>query len=273
MNPKRTAFFVSDRTGITAEMLGHSLLTQFDDVALTDITLPFVDSEDKAKEAVIQIDLAGVRDGARPIIFSTLVDPALSGILQRANALYLDCFQVFIAPMEAELRVRSSHTVGRSHAVRNNNYYTRMDAVNFAMACDDGLSVKELHNANVVLVGVSRSGKTPTCLYLALQYGIRAANYPLIPEDFKSMKLPSSLEKFRGKLFGLTSRPDRLHRIREERRPGSGYASLESCEREVRAAEALMRQEGIPVLDTTTRSIEELATVILHQAHLERQIY
>jgi regulator of PEP synthase PpsR (kinase-PPPase family) len=268
-----TAFFISDRTGITAEMLGHSLLTQFDDVKFTEITVPFVDTEEKAWEAVARINRTGLADTSRPLVFSTLVNTELSGIVQQADALYLDCFQVFIAPMEAELGVHSSHTVGRSHSVRNNEYYNRMDAVNYALASDDGQSTKDLEAADIILVGVSRSGKTPTCLYLGLQYGIRAANYPLIPEDFTVMKLPGSLESHRNKLFGLTIRPERLQRIRNERRPGSRYASMENCEHEVRAAETLMRQENIPVLDTTTRSIEELATVILHQANLQRNIY
>ena len=269
----RTAFFISDRTGITAEMLGHSLLTQFDDVTFTEITVPFVDNEEKAWDAVAQINRTQVADGSRPLVFSTLVNSDLSGIVQQADALYLDCFQVFIAPMEEELGVQSSHTVGRSHSVRNNEYYNRMEAVNFALASDDGQSVKDLEAADIILVGVSRSGKTPTCLYLGLQYGIRAANYPLIPEDFDTMRLPASLDGFRNKLFGLTIRPERLQRIRNERRPGSRYASMENCEHEVRAAETLMRNESIPVLDTTTRSIEELATVILHQANLQRHIY
>lgn len=268
-----TAFFLSDRTGITAEMLGHSLLTQFDDVAFTEITVPFVDTEDKAWETVARINRTALSSGARPLVFSTLVNTELSAIVQQADALYLDCFQVFIAPIEAELGVQSSHTVGRSHSVRNNEYYNRMDAVNFALASDDGQSTKDLEAADIILVGVSRSGKTPTCLYLGLQYGIRAANYPLIPEDFSTMKLPGSLEAHRTKLFGLTIRPERLQRIRNERRPGSRYASIENCEFEVRAADTLMRQENIPVLDTTTRSIEELATVILHQANLQRHIY
>lgn len=270
---KRTAFFVSDRTGITAEMLGHSLLTQFDDVIFTEITVPFVDTEDNAWETVARINRTSLEDGNRPLVFSTLVNSELSEIVRQADALYLDCFQVFIAPMESELGIQSSHTVGRSHSVRNNEYYNRMDAVNFALASDDGQSTKELEAADIILVGVSRSGKTPTCLYMGLQYGIRAANYPLIPEDFSTMKLPGSLESHRSKLFGLTIRPERLQRIRNERRPGSRYASMENCEHEVRAAEALMHQESIPVLDTTTRSIEELATVILHQAHLQRHIY
>jgi [pyruvate, water dikinase]-phosphate phosphotransferase / [pyruvate, water dikinase] kinase len=274
MNSRRSAFFISDRTGITAEMLGHSLLTQFEQIEFSETTLPFIDTLDKAQAAVTEINAAGQRDGLRPLVFSTLVDPSIIGVIARANALVLDCFQIFIAPMEAELGVRSSHAVGRSHSVANGaGYFRRIDAVNYALSYDDGQSTKELDNADVILVGVSRSGKTPTCLYLALQYGVRAANYPLIPEDFGAMKLPGVLQRLRHKLFGLTIMPDRLHQIRSERRPGSQYASLSNCVAEVREGEALMRNEGIPYLDTTTRSIEEIASTIMHQANLQRHIY
>ena len=273
MSPKRSAFFVSDRTGVTAEMLGHSLLTQFDQVEFLETTLPFVDTPQKAEEAVKEINEAAARDGTRPIVVSTLVDTEVSAVLAKADGLVLDCFQIFIAPLEQELGMRSSHTVGRSHSAVNSSYFRRIDAVNFALAYDDGQATKELNNSDVVLVGVSRCGKTPTCLYLALQYGIRAANYPLIPEDFGSMRLPGQLRPWRHKLFGLTILPDRLHQIRSERRPGSKYASLPSCLSEVREAEALMRNESIPYLDTTHRSIEELASTILRQANLARHIY
>jgi hypothetical protein len=274
MPTRRSAFFISDRTGITAEMLGHSLLTQFEQVEFSETTLPFIDSPDKAQAAVEEINAAAMRDGVRPLVFSTLVDPDISVVVTKANALVLDCFQIFIAPMEAELGIRSSHAVGRSHSVADSSgYFRRIDAVNYALSYDDGQSTKELENADVILVGVSRSGKTPTCLYLALQYGVRAANYPLIPEDFGAMKLPGTLNRLRRKLFGLTILPDRLHQIRSERRLGSQYASLPNCVAEVREAEALMRNEGIPYLDTTSRSIEELASTIMHQASLQRHIY
>jgi [pyruvate, water dikinase]-phosphate phosphotransferase / [pyruvate, water dikinase] kinase len=271
--PRRTAFFISDRTGITAEMLGHSLLTQFDQVSFTEITLPFVDSIDKAQEAVKQVDQAAQKDGLRPLIFSTLVDRTISSVIQQANAFFIDCFNVFIAPMERELGVQSSHTVGRSHSARNNEYFHRIEAINFALSHDDGQTVRDLGNADVILVGVSRCGKTPTCLYMALQFGIRAANYPLIPDDFESSALPAAVRPHRKKLFGLTIGADRLHEVRTERRPGSPYASRENCEYELLQADILMRREGIPVLDTTARSIEELATKILHQANLQRHIY
>jgi len=270
----RHAFFVSDRTGITAEMLGHSLLAQFEDVQFKETTLPFVDSIERANEAVRQINDASLADGIRPLVFSTLVDPEVSAVIAQARALYLDCFQVFISPMEKELGVRHSHEIGRSHRVRNTNeYHSRIEAVNFCLAHDDGVSTKELHEADVILVGVSRSGKTPTCLYMGLQYGIRAANYPLIPEDFQDMKLPNRLHKYRRKLFGLTITAPRLAHIRNERRPNSKYAELDNCQYEIDRAEMLMREEGIPYLDATNRSIEELAATIVHQGQLQRQSF
>ncbi|MEI7968768.1 MAG: pyruvate, water dikinase regulatory protein [Betaproteobacteria bacterium] len=272
--PTRRAFFVSDRTGITAEMLGHSLLSQFEDVAFKEVTLPFVDSVERARQVVHQINLAGAEDGIRPLVFSTLVDPELSAVIATANAMYLDCFQRFIQPMEQELGVGHTREIGRAHRVRDfDEYHARIEAVNFVLAHDDGVSTKELVHADIVLVGVSRCGKTPTCLYLGLQYGIRAANYPLIPEDFRDMKLPARLEKFRRKFFGLTIEAERLSQIRNERRPNSNYALIENCQYEIDRAELLMRQEGIPFIDATNRSIEELATTILHQAKLQRQIF
>lgn len=272
--PKRAAFFISDRTGITAEMLGHSLLTQFESVRFEEITLPFVDTPEKAHDIVSRINETASADGVRPLVISTLVDTKIAAIVGSANALFLDCFEIFISPLEKELGVPATHTVGRSHSVSNLvDYYKRIDAVNYALGHDDGVSTRDLSEADIILVGVSRSGKTPTCLYLAMQYGIRAANYPLIPEDFDTMQLPPQLRALRERLRGLTIKPERLQQIRNERRPGSKYATLANCTYEVREAEALMRQEGIPCLDTTSKSVEELATTILHEAKLVRPIY
>ena len=271
---KRAAFFISDRTGITAEMLGHSLLTQFESVRFQEVTLPFVDTVDKAHEIVARINETAASDGVRPIVISTLVNTEIASIVGAADALFLDCFEIFISPLEKELGVLASHAIGRSHSVNDLvNYYHRIDAVNYALGHDDAEKTLELSDADIILVGVSRSGKTPTCLYMAMQFGIRAANYPLIPEDFTTMQLPRHLRPLRGRLRGLTITPERLQKIRNERRPGSKYATLENCAFEVREAEALMRQEGIPYLDATSKSVEELATTILHQAKLVRRIY
>ena len=274
MAQKRSAFFVSDRTGITAEMLGHSLLTQFEMVAFNEITLPFVDTIEKAHATVAQINEQAAADGARPLLFSTLVNQDISAVVATANALFLDCFEIFILPLEKELGVPASHAVGRSHSVNDfANYHHRIDAVNFALAHDDGVSSRDIAEADIILTGVSRCGKTPTSLYLAMQFGVRAANYPLIPEDFSRMRLPSEVEPFKQRLYGLTIQPERLRQIRNERRPGSTYATLANCEFEVREAEALMRRESVPFLDATSKSVEELATTILQAAKLVRRIY
>jgi [pyruvate, water dikinase]-phosphate phosphotransferase / [pyruvate, water dikinase] kinase len=273
-NPTRAAFFISDRTGITAEMLGHSLLTQFESVRFQEVTLPFVDTIDKAHEVVGRINERAAADSARPIVISTLVNTEIAAIVGQANALFLDCFEIFISPLEKELGVPASHAIGRSHSVNDLvNYYHRIDAVNYALGHDDGIAARGLGDADIILVGVSRSGKTPTCLYMAMQFGIRAANYPFVPEDFGAMQLPKHLQPLRARLRGLTIRPGRLQQIRSERRPGSKYATLENCEFEVREAETLMQQEGIPFIDSTSKSVEELATTILHEAKLERRIY
>jgi regulator of PEP synthase PpsR (kinase-PPPase family) len=271
---KRSAFFISDRTGITAEMLGHSLLTQFEGIEFAHVTIPFLDSFEKAETAAQRIAETAQEDGTRPIVFSTLVNPKISAIIEAAPALFVDCFHVFIAPLEAELGIRSSHEVGRAHTTRDfKEYYQRIEAVNYTLAHDDGVSLRELDAAQVILTGVSRSGKTPTCLYLALQFGIRSANYPLIPEDLERGELPQHLLEHRDRVYGLTINPERLHKIRSERRPGSDYASLTNCQREVRASEMIMRSAGIVYLDTTTRSIEELASTVVQMAKLTRHVY
>lgn len=274
MDDKRTAFFVSDRTGITAEMLGHSLLTQFESVRFQEVTLPFVDSVEKARDVVRQINQLAEKEPSRPIVISTLVNTDIAEVVRAANALFLDCFEIFISPLEKELGVRASHAVGRSHSVNDFvNYHHRIESVNYTLSHDDGVSTRDLTQADVILVGVSRCGKTPTCLYLAMQYGVRAANYPLVPEDFSTRQLPAHLRPLRTRLYGLTIRPERLQQIRNERRPGSKYATLANCEFEVREAEALMHREGISILDVTTKSVEELATTILLEAKLVRRIY
>src|SRR5689334_22163441 len=273
MTQRRTVFFVSDGTGITAQMLGHSLLTQFEGVEFNQVTLPFVDSTEKAEDCLARIEAAG-NGSSQPIVFSTLVNQDVRTVLRKANALFLDFFETFIDPLEAGLGVKSSHTIGRSHsAMDKKEYHQRIEAINFAMAHDDGASHRELGQADVILIGVSRSGKTPTSLYLALQFGVKAANYPLIPEDFHRAKLPETLRLYKPKLYGLTIAPERLHEIRKERRPDSRYAAIDNFRYEVEEAESLMRREGIHSINSTSKSIEEIATTILRELRIHRQIY
>lgn len=269
----RTVFFVSDGTGITAETFGHSVLSQFE-LRFKQIRLPFIDTMDKAYEAVKKINDAFVREGNRPIVFSTLVKAELSGVVRQSNGMHMDLIKTFVDPLEQELGVKSTHTIGRNHNITDSEEYkNRIEAINFSLAHDDGQSNKNLANADVILVGVSRSGKTPTSLYLAMQYGIKAANYPLIPEDFQRGKLPGGLLEYKQKIFGLTIAADRLAEVRNERRPGSKYAALENCRYEINEAENMMRSEGIRWMSSTTKSIEEIAATILDEIKVERRFY
>ncbi len=272
----RTVFFVSDGTGITAETLGHSVLTQFEHLRYRPQRLPFIDSIEKAQDAARRINDAGLRDGKRAIVFSTLVNPGVAAALRaESKGFLIEMFETFVEPLERELGLKSTHTIGRSHniAANSDEYKNRIEAINFAMAHDDGQSAKGLEKADVILVGVSRSGKTPTTLYLAMQYGVKAANYPLIPEDFERNQLPSTLPPYKGKIFGLSIAPERLSEVRNERRPNSRYAALENCRYEVDAAERMMRREGIRWLSSTAKSIEEIAATIMQEIRLERRSY
>jgi regulator of PEP synthase PpsR (kinase-PPPase family) len=270
---RRTVFFVSDQTGVTAETMGHSLLTQFDGQAFRQVTLPFISTVDKAEEAVRRINATGAAEGMRPVIFSTLVQEDMREIIKRANGLFLDFFDAFLGPLELELKVKSSRAQGRAHGMQDVGAYTlRINATNFALANDDGAITRDYDRADLVLVGVSRSGKTPTCLYMALQYGIFAANFPFAEEEFESGALPASLVKCQRKLYGLTIAPERLQQIRNERRPNSKYSSPSQVEYEVRTAESIFRRYDIPCINTTECSIEEIASRILDKTGLERRL-
>lgn len=260
----RTVFFISDSTGITAETLGRSLLSQFEGMKFRQTRVPFVDSVNNALDCVERMTEAKMRDGVRPIVVTSIVNAEVARTVRQADALFLDMFEHFVGPLEDELGIAANHNVGRAKGLEESaDYQRRIEAINFSLAHDDGMSHKELEQADVILVGVSRSGKTPTSLYMAMQFGVKVANYPLIPEDFERGKLPTELVKYRPKLFGLTISPERLAQIREERRRNSHYASLDNCRFEVEAAQKLMRMEGIRWLDSTHKSIEEIAAIVL----------
>ncbi|SFB45252.1 posphoenolpyruvate synthetase regulatory kinase/phosphorylase PpsR [Azotobacter beijerinckii] len=269
---KRTAFFISDGTGITAETLGQSLLAQFENISFTKITRPYIDTTEKARGMVQQINGAAEKDGARPIIFDTVVNQEIRDILAESNGFMIDIFSTFLAPLEHELMSHSSYSVGKSHSISHNSHYMeRIEAVNFALDNDDGARTHYYDKADLILVGVSRCGKTPTCLYMAMQYGIRAANYPLTEEDMERLQLPSALKPYRDKLFGLTIDTERLAAIRNERKPNSRYSSFAQCEFEVREVEQLLRRENIPYINSTHFSVEEISAKILVEKGVERR--
>jgi regulator of PEP synthase PpsR (kinase-PPPase family) len=268
----RTVFFVSDQTGITAETLGRSLLTQFDGLKFRYVTLPFIATPDKARDAVRRINLMAEVEGVRPLVFSTFVQNEIREIVRGCNGLLLDFFDAFIGPLERELERASSHTSGRAHGLADDAQYARrIEAVNFTLANDDGMGVQNYSRADVILIGVSRSGKTPTCLYLALQYGVYAANFPLTDEHFDEEghgELPAPLRPHAKKLVGLTIDAKRLEQIRANRKPDTRYASPTQISFELREAESLFRRHAIPYVDTTHASIEEIAIRVLDMTGL-----
>lgn len=269
---KRVAYFISDGTGITAEMLGNSLLAQFDSIEFERVTFPYVDSVDKAKAIVDQINFQAASQNIEPIIIDTIVNKDIRTHIDQANGLKIDIFSAFLAPLEKSLQVDSSYTVGKSHSANRSQYLSRIDAVNFALSNDDGARTRQYKDADIILLGVSRCGKTPTCLYLAMQFGIKAANYPLTEEDLDNLTFPQALNDYREKLFGLTIDPDRLTVIRHERKANSRYSSWQQCCYEVDEVESLYRREKIPFVTTTDRSIEEISTRIMAETGLHRRL-
>lgn len=269
----RTVFYVSDGTAITSETLGHALLTQFSQVDFTQVRIPFVDDEDSAFKAVGQINAAGKKDKAPPIVINTIVDKDLSKVIHNSAGIVLDLFATFLDTLESALGVEPQPIVGRTHGLKDfDRYEDRMEATNFALNHDDGESI-EFEKADLILVGVSRSGKTPTCLYMALHYGVKAANYPLTEDDLHALRLPTFLRRYKRKIVGLMIEPERLAQIRETRKPGSRYASLRQCHKEIDLAESLLRSEGITVFQTTHSSIEEISSRVLMELGVQREMF
>ena len=267
----RKVYFLSNRTAITAETLGYSLLAQFPGIDFSSETIPFVDNEAKAQRIVECINRESSDEDARPIVISTMADEKIAKIIAESKALILDPFDRFLPELESTLHAHSIHESGKSHRISNESLYeSRIEAIDFSLSHDDGMTTKAYDQADIIVIGVSRSGKTPTCLYLALQYGLKAANYPITEEDMESEELPESIRAHKNKLFGLTTSPKRLAHIREERRPNSRYASMDQCKFEVRTVEQMFETYRIPYILTTTMSIEEIATQIVAIAGLHR---
>lgn len=274
MTAVRQVFFVSDGTGITAETLGNTLLTQFDGVEFTKSTLPFVNTAERARVTVDYINQVAAQSAVPPLVFSTTVSDEARAQLRGARAVFMDLFDTFIPQIEETLGQKSTHALGRAHGLSDaRRYSARIAAMNYAMEHDDGQSTRDLSRADIILIAPSRCGKTPTSLYLALQHGIFATNFPLTEDDLEGLSLPQSLKGHESKLFGMSSDPERLHQVRTERRPGSRYASLAQCAYELRQAEQLFRRHNIPSVNSANMSIEEIATVVMQEKGIRKQTF
>lgn len=276
MNKKtRTVFYISDNTAVAAHHIGQSLLTQFQDFYFRQIFKTFVDTLSVAWEVANEITKTANAEGQKPIVFSSLVNPETRQIILQSDGVVFDIYDAFLEKMENELRVASTPTIGRSYRIFDEaSYQIRINAVNYTLAHDDGLTRKDYHKADVIITGLSRTGKTPTCVYLAMQFGINAANYPMTEDDFYSTdkNLSLILSPYHTKLFGLTIDADRLHVLRTKRIPNSRYSSLKQCQTEVRMAEDFFNSTNIPYVNITKMSVEEIAAHIMHEKNLQRRI-
>lgn len=268
----RHVFYVSDGTAITAEVFGHAVLSQFP-VEFNTVTIPFIDSEDKANDVKTQINDCYITTGERPLVFHSIVKAEIRDIIFSSEGLDYDFLNTFVAPLEKQLGIAASPEMNRTHGIIDEGYEARIDAINYSIDNDDGQTLKNIDKADLVLLGVSRCGKTPSSLYLSMQFGIKAANYPFVEDDMDNLKLPDVLKKNKQKLFGLTIDPERLHEIRQSRLENSRYSSLRQCRLEVKEVEMLFKRERIPFVNTTNHSVEEIATRILDVTGLKRHMF
>ena len=268
----RKVFYISDGTAITAEVFGHAVLSQFP-VEFDALTIPFVETIQKAEAVKKQINDCFITTGERPLVFHSIVKSEIRDIIYSSECIDYDFLNTFVAPLEEQLGIKASPVVHRTHGKANHSYEARIDAINYAMENDDGQTLKHIDKADIVLLGVSRCGKTPSSLYLSMQFGIKAANYPFIEDDMDNLKLPEMLKKNKHKLFGLTIDPVRLHEIRQSRMENSRYSSLRQCRIEVKEVEMMYKRERIPFVNTTNHSVEEIATKILEKTGLERHMF
>ncbi|QFU23140.1 kinase/pyrophosphorylase [Shewanella eurypsychrophilus] len=268
----RKVFYISDGTAITAEVFGHAVLSQFP-VEFDALTIPFVETEAKAQKIKAQIDDCFITTGERPLVFHSIVKPEIRDIIYSSEGIDYDFLNTFVAPLEKQLGMKASPVVHRTHGKANEGYEARIDAINYTMDNDDGQTLKNIDQADLVLLGVSRCGKTPSSLYLSMQFGIKAANYPFVEDDMDNLKLPDALKRNKKKLFGLTIDPVRLHEIRQSRMENSRYSSLRQCRIEVKEVEMMYKRERIPFVDTTNHSVEEISTKILDVTGLKRHMF
>ncbi|EOG7736514.1 pyruvate, water dikinase regulatory protein [Vibrio cholerae] len=271
---RRDVFYVSDGTAITCETLGHVVLGQFA-VQPNEKTFPFVESDEKLSELLKQIQRSYQLHGVKPLVFFSMVIPEMRTRLLQAPAHFYDVLESIVQRVSLDIEMEPAPKLQRSRSVGKDSdtYFDRIAAIEYTLAHDDGVSLKDLDRADIILLGVSRSGKTPTSLYMAMQFGLRVVNYPFIAEDMHAMRLLPEFEFHRHKLFGLTINAERLTEIRENRLAGSEYASNQQCLQELATVEALFRRETIPYINTSSLSVEEISTRILERTGLKRRLF
>lgn len=256
----KDVYYVSGNTGILAKEMGNAMLCQFPEVSFNEELIPFVRTESQAKKALERILTQS--PGRYPLVFSTLFSKNLNRIFDTPEIEYLNICDHFLEQLEEMLEVKPIREPGTARALDNSTMTKRVNAIHFSIAHDDGTGTKDYDEADLIIVGVSRSGKTPVSIFLATQMGIKTANYPLVDDDLQSGRLPSEIVRNKKKVIGLSTTPEMLHSFREKRYKGSSYAQISTCKSELRMSDQIFLKYQIPVVFSDGRSIEETATQV-----------
>ncbi|MBU0482301.1 MAG: pyruvate, phosphate dikinase/phosphoenolpyruvate synthase regulator [Proteobacteria bacterium] len=262
-------YYISDSTGIMITNLAQSMLCQFPEISFHEEKFPYVRSVKDAKKTLEYILAQSL--GRRPIVFSTIMDQEVRNVFRSPEVEFFDVFDFLLEPLENCLEARALRVPGFSRHGDNVTMARRVEAIHFCLDHDDGTRINEFDDADVILLGVSRSGKTPVSVYLATQFGLKAANFPLTVEYLSKLDLPDGVKRNRKRAVALTTTPEHLRGMREKRYPDSRYAKLSTCTEELTQAEQIFQREKIPIINSTGKSIEELATQVTQEIGLAKK--
>jgi [pyruvate, water dikinase]-phosphate phosphotransferase / [pyruvate, water dikinase] kinase len=269
MQEPRDVYYLSGSTGILAKDLGKALLCQFPDVPFREELIPFIQTEKEAEKAIERIRSRST--GQVPMVISTLLGRKLNGILNHPDVEFLNIFDQFLRKIEDILEEKAVWKAGASRHPSERTMIKRVEAIHYCIDHDDGSGTKDYDEAEVILLGVSRSGKTPVSVYLATQMGIKTANYPLVLDDSPSFRLPPYITRNKKRLIGLSITPQLLHQYREQRYANSSYASLSTCRSEINEVNTLYLNHDIPIVTSDGKSIEEIAIHVTQLLNLKKK--
>ena len=265
----KDVYYVSGSTAILAEDMGKALLAQFHGIRFREEKIPFIHTPDDAKKALAHI--LRQSDGTQPLLFCTIMDQATRDVFNCPQVQFFDIFLNTLEALEKALESKALREPGYSRHFTISKMDKRVDAIHFSLEHDDGTRTAEYDEAEIILIGVSRSGKTPVSIYLATHMELKAANFPLTSDHLEHYELPKDIVRNRKRVVGLTSSPQYLHNIREKRYAGSSYASLANCTRELQQAKQLFMRHNIKILNVEGRSIEEIAVQAIQAIGLAKK--
>lgn len=262
-------YYISDSTAILVKNLGHSLICQFPEINFIEEKFPFVNSVKEAQKVLAHILKRS--GGRQPIVFSTIMNEDVRNVFNNSEIEFIDAYGHFLTRLEDCLEATALRVAGYYRTTTEVDLAKRAENINFSLEHDDGTGLDGYPAADVILLGISRTGKTPISVYLATQMGLKAANFPLIDKYLTEYRLPDQIVRSKHKAVGLTTTPELLSSIRERRLPGSNYARLSTCLEEMDQADKIYKKYKIPTISSAGKSIEEIATQVSQELKLSKR--